>query len=80
MKRKRRGWLGCVDLHDESQHNWTGPIHSCGLWTMGYHIPSEYTGLTVILRVYGETKKQCQARKVRLNKALKNVLIKEVSQ
>ena len=79
-KRKRRGFLPGTDLHDKTQHSWTGPISSLGLWTMGYHIPSEYTGLTVMLRVYGETKEQCQKRKNRIAKALKGVLIEEVSQ
>ncbi len=79
-QRKRRGWLSCVDLHDKTEHRWTGPHFSCGLWTMGYHIPSEYTGMTVIMRVFGETKKQCLARKKRIDKALKGVLIEEVSQ
>lgn len=77
---RRRGFLPGTDLHDKTQHSWTGPIQSMGLWTMGYHIPSEYTGLTVILRVYGETKQQCLKRKQRIAKSLGSTLIEEVSE
>ena len=69
-----------VDLHDKSKHGWSGPIGSCGLWTMGYHIPSKRTGFVVVLRVYGETKVQCLERKKRIDKALKGVLSEEVRQ
>ena len=79
MSPRRAGKLKSVDLYDKTKHSWSGPHFSCGLWTMGYHIPSEYTGLTVILRVYGETKFQCVERMQRIDKALIDVLIKEVS-
>ena len=75
----RPGKLPGTDLRDKSKHHWTSPHETMGLWTMGYHIPSKYTGLTVILRVYGETKRQCMVRKKRIAKALKDVLIEEVS-
>lgn len=77
--RRRRGHLPGTDLHDKTQHRWTGPHFSMGLWTMGYHIPSEYTAMTTILRVYGETKKQCMRRKKRITDALDGILIEEVS-
>lgn len=69
-----------VDLHDKTKHGWSGPIASCGLWTMGYHIPSKRTGLVNILRVYGETKEQCMRRKKRIVDALDGILIEEVSE
>ncbi len=79
--RKRRAFLPGVDLHDKSQHRWYDPRPTVSnLWVASYHIPSEYTGSTTILQVFGETKKQCQKRKARIIKALKLVLIEEVSQ
>lgn len=72
--------LKSVDLHDKTKHGWSGPIASCGLWTMGYHVPSKRTGLVVILRVFGETKEQCLRRKKRVADALDGILIEEVSE
>lgn len=72
--------LKSVDLHDKTKHGWSGPIASCGLWTMGYHVPSKRTGLVVILRVFGETKVQCVERMQRIDKTLEGMLIEEVSE
>ena len=79
--RRRRGFLPGTDLHDKSQHRWYDPRPTVNnLWVASYCIPSEYTGSTTILQVFGETKKQCQKRKTRIVKALKGILIEEVSQ
>lgn len=79
--RKRRGYLPGTDLHDKSQHRWIRARRTVNqLWVASYHVPSEYTGSTTILQVFGETKKQCEARHKRIAKALEGILIEEVSQ
>lgn len=78
--RKRRGFLPGVDLKDKSQHRWIGPHTTVNqLWVASYIIPSEYTGSTTILQVFGETRKQVVARKRRISKALDGILIEEIS-
>ena len=69
-----------VDLHDKTKHKWSKCHREFSqLWSMGYHIPSELTGLTVILKVYGETRKQCEERASRIRTVLDTCLIEEVS-
>ena len=77
MNKKR---LLKVDLHDKTKHNWSKCHRDVSqLWSIGYHIPSELTGLTIILKVYGETKKQCEERAARVRDTLDKHLINEVS-
>ena len=60
MNKKR---LLKVDLHDKTKHNWSKCHRDVSqLWSIGYHIQSELTGLNILLNVYGESKKQCEER------------------